>query len=258
MTDPKQDEKAGAGNSNPAGGDEPKPTPQPAANPTNAEAQLKALEAKIEELGRQYKGSSEEALRLAQENEALKKQLDSMKSGNADDIDEGDFQKLVDKVGLKKAIEQTLGPKIAALENELKGVVKEKAEEMLAKFEASHVGLKHADVKTRFEAELGHLKKVFDITTAMEKAYLLAGGKEAETRTAAPVEDPNKEKVVSSAAGGEVDARPAPIKNTDDLQKQINDLTYQAHLMERQGKSQSAVSIYTRIEELKVQLKSKV
>jgi len=256
---------AGGVTPNPAIGNVLPPASQgqpPSANPpviNPLETKVAELSTQIETVTRQYKGSTEEALRLKEENEKLKKEIGEVKI-KSELPSEEQFQNLVDKWGLRGAIEQLFAPKVASLEEKINALVTKDANQLLETFKSSHPALLDAAFQTKFNAELSVLRDAYkDINEAMERAYILAGGTKLE---ASPVVSQPKVEAISGlnpvtqVTGGADDKRPVPaVTDASVVQTKIADLTYQAAILERQGRSQSAAILYAQIEDLRVSLK---
>lgn len=241
------------------GSGNPTPKVEPATQPTQGNSgntideQVKNLTEKLDRTLSQYDGSTKEALRLKKENDELKASIEAMKKSGS--IDETKFQKLIEEKGLVGALDQVFGSKVSSLEKRVEQLIEEKSQKIYDDFVATHTALKDTGVVAKFEAELSKLKGVYDIVEAMEKAYVLAGGREAETKTAPPttpkVDDNAAKAVVSNVIGGEADSRPAPVTQKEDPAKTISDLRGKAASLELQGKLRQAAEVYAKIEELK-------
>lgn len=242
----------------------PKQEPAQPVDSKNLEARIDELNSKLDRYKEQVKGSSEEALRLKEENEKLKEQLEEFKeSGTTSNADDA-FQKIMETKGLQAAVEYMIGRKLTSLEKKLTVLETDRSEEIFEEFKASHKGLEDPDMLAKFDKEFDRLKDVYDdVMEAMEKAYVLVGGHKAESQSV--VEDPQKkkaeaDKVVKNATGGEEDARSTETSGSKatELQKQINDLLHRAAVLEASGRVRQAAELFTKVEELKAQLSSKV
>lgn len=231
----------------------------PPANPSNDDA-FKKLREENETLKRQYKSSTEEALRLKGENETLKKLAEDAKAKPQKNETDADFQRIMEEEGLEAAIDHKIAQRTKPLQNVVAEITVEKSRKIYDAFKASHVGLQNPDVEAKFDAEFDKLKDVYDLSIAMEKAYVLAGGREAEAQPKDKVEDPKRKEteteIVKNVAGGEDDKRPVPATDTsiEGIQRKINDLVYQAAILSNQGRISEASQLYVRIDELKSQL----
>lgn len=229
--------------------------PQP-----STDARIKEIETKLETVTRQYAGSSAEAIRLKEENEKLKKDLEEAKrqpSVSSDKV----FQQLVEEKGLQAAIDHLVNEKLTSIESKVDGLYTKESKKIYEDFKASHKGLVNVEVLARFEKEFNSLKGVYsDMNEALEKAYLLAGGKEAETAPAPTqpvVQKQDDENVVKSVVGGDSDKRLMPAAPTvSEIQQRINDLEVQAAILDRAGRD--ATMLYVEVDQLKSQLAGKV
>ncbi len=242
--------------------------PNPPVN-SGIEGQMKELTTKLETLTNQYNGSTKEALRLKEENESLKKKVAEVSQATVNGTTEDGFQKLVDQHGFLKAISMTFGGQVTSLQEKLDSLMTKEAEKVLENFKAVKKGLANAEVFKKFEEEYQKLQGVYsNVSEAMEKAYVLAGGVEAENsatpaapQTPTPSGDPNAQKVLNNVSAGSTDSRPTPVANAanaSDIQKQINDLTTLALNHTMSGQAQKAALVFSQIEDLKGQLGAKV
>jgi hypothetical protein len=272
MTEPEKVTQGGEGKpsnppteetANPSSKQSPQPQNEPgsSADLTKLKAQLDEMNQKLERYKEQVKGSSEEALRLKEENEKLSKRIEEMeKSGNS--VKDEGFQKIMEDQGLQAAIDWMISKEVASLQARVDTFEKKDAKAILEKFKTTHKGLEDPEVLKRFDVEFDRLKDVYqDVSEAMEKAYILAGG---AIPKAEKVEDPqkkaNEEKVVKNVTGGEEDSRPTKPSSDEQtsLQKQINDLQYEAMLLSNQGRTRQAAELLTKADELQARLTGKV
>ncbi len=275
MPDEKKVEKDGEGAkpSNPSPEEKanpPKQEPQPQTEPgTSADLkqlkdQLAEVDGKLDRYKEQVKGSSEEARRLKEENDALKTRLAELSKGGVSTSDPR-FQEIMEENGLEAAVNFAINSEIASLKKRVDVFEKNESGKVYTDFKASHKGLKDPDVLTRFDAEFERLKNVYsDIDEALEKSYVLAGGPQAETVETPKVDDPQKhadeEKVRKNVIGGEEDIRPAKPADDDkeSLQKRINDLQHQAMALQNQGRIRQATELLSEAEDLKAALAEKI
>jgi hypothetical protein len=249
----------------PAQGSQPPKEQEPTANPQagNLEERFKALEAKVERYKDQVKGSSEEALRLKEENDKLRKDLESAKAGSATDKS---FESLIEEHGLAKAVDMRLNEKLSKIETTINGLLNKDAQKVYDDFKANHKGLQNAEVLAQFDQEFNKLKDVYSsVNEALEKAYVLAGGKDAETVVGSKPEKTEEqriaeEKLAQGQSGGATDKRTPTTKpsSVEELQQTINDLEYQAHLASSQGYDRRAIALLTQADELRGRLATKV
>jgi hypothetical protein len=258
---------AGGGNANPDKGAAPiaPVVPPNQGGAPNSDDAFKKLQEEHETLKRQYKGSSDEALRLKQENEELKKQTATRKPATPEN--DQAFQKIVEEKGflgaLKHVVEEVVSP-LAAKTETLFGKEEKSA---LTSFKANHPGLT-GELETKFNEELERQKKVSaSIDQAMESAYRIVSGSEADAKAqeAAKAEkekqdlakksEEDKAKLEAGVSGGSKDGRQAPVNPNAALSEQISQLQTQAYQKEANG--QDATEIFVRIEQLKNQLAAK-
>lgn len=246
-----------------------KPEPQvekgASVNPEIAE-KVKALEEKLDQLKGQYKGSSEEALRLKEENEKLKKEVEKLKeAGVASGDMDASFNKIMEEQGIGAAVDYVMNKKLASLEKKVSKFEEKESQQVLEDFKTSHKGLDQPEVMEKFEKEFNTLAKVTTgLNEAMEKAYILAGGPSAEKASVAeenaetPQKDGKKveEEIVKNVVGAEENKRSTPPTADDknNLQQQINDLQYEAMVLQSSGRVRQAAEILTRVEDLKARL----
>lgn len=265
-----EENKGGGQSTNPSAEETPNPSQPEAGTPISKEqgnsadlkdlkAQLNEMNSKLERYKEQVKGSSEEALRYKDENEKLKRQIEEIeKRGNVES--NPDFQRIVEEQGLEAAIDHTLTSKIASLQKRLDAYETRESAKVFESFRNSHQGLNDSDVLKKFDREFDRLKGVYDdVNEAMEKAYVLAGGRDAEKpqETVDPQKKAAEEEAVRrNVAGGEDDSRPAPVEGEQatKIQQQINDLQYQALVLQASGRVRKAAELLTKVEELKAQL----
>lgn len=218
---------------------------------------LKKLQEEVETLKRQYKGSTDEALRLKEENERLKEAASKPVS-----ISEDEIQKTIDEKGFSEAFGKLINP----LKQQLDDLLNERSNQIYQSFKLAHKGLENADVEGRFNDELKKLKGVYSINEAMEKAYKLAGGPEAENATveekkeAQDDEDAEKteEVVLKNGSGSENNGAPSSSKTpAEALAKQISDLEYEAAVLSNSGRSGAAMELLAKADVLRSQQKKK-
>lgn len=269
MEDPKQSQGGGPDQPNPPAG-EPNPAPKeqpqtpgtPKENPKPSnddafkrlEEENRKLRQKVEELTRQYKGSTEEALRL-------KRQLEEKENERRQSFDEDSFQRLIDEKGLKGALETFLSEKISPLEKTLESLVQDRTAEVIMRFIETHPELKDPEVLERFNQELSSLKKAYsNPDEAMEKAFYLAtAGRNQKSEDVPQTGD--EKKLVSNVSGADRDTRPEPPQSSDSnesILKKINDLEYEAQLAFVNGRPTLGTQLLAKADELRATLGSKV
>jgi hypothetical protein len=240
----------------------PAQTPEPQnekGSPANPSTEFVELQKKHDTLKGQYKGSTEEALRLKEENERLKKENEEMRSKpTAKREADATFSKILEEEGVEAAVEYKL------TQTQKRSEAARKATEIYNNFKATHKGLSNPEVLARFDQEFATLKDVYsDVNVALEKAYVLAGGAQAEKPS--KVEDTKQKDeetkaVVQNVVGGDEDKRQVPTQTAtvDVLQKQINALIYNAAVLSNQGRITEAAKVYVRIDELNAKLKAQL
>jgi len=254
-------------NANPQTPQKPEPQVEKGAsvNPEIAE-KVKALEEKLDQLKGQYKGSSEEALRLKEENDKLKKEVEKLKeAGVASGDMDASFNKIMEEQGIGAAVDYVMNKKLASLEKKVSRFEEKESAKVLEDFKASHKGLDQPEVFEKFEKEFNALSKITDsLSEAMEKAYILAGGPSAEnapgekTKNAETPQKGNtvEEEIVKNVVGAEENKRSTPPTADDkkNLQQQINDLQYEAMALQSSGRVRQAAEVLSRAEDLKARL----
>lgn len=217
---------------------------------------LKKLQEEVETLKRQYKGSTDEALRLKEENERLKEAASKPAT-----ISEDELQKVIDEKGFSEAFGKLINP----LKQQLDDLLNERSNQIYQGFKAAHKGLENAEVEGRFNDELKKLKGVYSINEAMEKAYKLAGGPEAENAKVEEKKEPqgdekdeNEEVVLKNAGGSENKGAPSPeLTSEEKISKQISDLEYEAAVLSNSGRSGAAMELLAKADTLRSQQKKK-
>jgi hypothetical protein len=248
-----------------------KQEPQPqkeqgsSADLTSLKAQLDEMNGKLERYKEQVSGSSKEALRLKEENDALQKRIEELEKSKVAHPN-ADFQKIMEDQGLEAAVLHAVKGEIASLQTKVDKYEEDEAERTLNEFKATHKGLADPKVLEAFDRELAKLGNVYDnVEEAMEKAYLLAGGPQAEKAPEPPPSaDPQKgaeeERVLKNVTGGEEDKKlsPKPAGNAGEIQKRIEDLQYEAMTLQNSGRIRQAAEVLSKVEDLKAQLGEKV
>lgn len=188
MTEPKLDKDGNVIKEEPKGTPPKAETPKPAAGgnppgepkPANSnDAAFEKLSTEVETLKRQYTASSEEGLRL-------KKELDQAKEENAElrkkkSTDASAFDKILEERGLQGAVSTLLEEATAPLKEELKKMRETNADSVYKKFRDNNKAFEADGFADKFAAEYERVKGVFsDPNEALEKSYILAGGKDVE------------------------------------------------------------------------------
>lgn len=244
-----------------APGQKPQPQNEPgtSADLTKLKAQVDEMEKTLGRYKEQVKGSSEEALRLKEENDKLQKRIKEMEEGGTT-IQDPDFQQIMEEKGLQAAIDLTIERKVASLNARVDAFEKKESEKILTNFKALHPELEDQEMLSRFDVEFEKLHSVYEnVNEAMEKALILAGGSLAEKPPAPEeVEDPQKkaedEKIRRNATGGEDDSRPSvPSSETSKVQKQIDDLVYRANVLQSSGRIREAAELFAKAEDLRTE-----
>lgn len=223
------------------------------------EESLKARDAAIDTLKRQYSGSSEEALRLRAE-------LESLKTKTMTKADEQGFQKRIEEVGYVQAVKELLHAELEPIRTSTESLLQKEADKLLSDFKQKHPGLK-GDVLAKFDAELTRLKKVYhDVGEAMEAAFRVVGGEAADRSIQSSdasekgkseldkKAEEDKARLAQLASGGDGDRRGLTVSPKASLEKQILDLSTQA--TQREWNGQDATDLWVKIEGLKAKLNS--
>lgn len=226
--------------------------------------QLETANKKVEELTRQYTGSSKEALRLKEELEEVKEKLSQIESSPSHATDDADFNRRVEAVGLGQAIKELVSGIVKPIQQKTEDLAKKEAEELYDAFKTKHPGL-NGELLAKFDKEFARLKKVYESPSeALEAAYLIVGGREADeviARQKKEKEDAqntdsqseeDKKLAAQNAGTGSEDRRSQPKNPKADIQAQIQKLTGQAISLEANGRD--AKDLWVQIENMKTQL----
>jgi len=247
--------------------DEPQSSDKGTVTP-NPEEELVKLKESVDTLKRQYAASSEEALRLKGKNDELEA---AVKVANESQIaipkNDEEFNQRVEKVGLVNAILGLVQEVTKPNSDRLNDLVKEKVDKTVSNFKSKHPGLKD-EILVKFDKEFNKLKGVYDnADEALEAAYSIVGGKEADALAELPAKDKqaatdadaqsevDKKQVLANASGENGDKKVVSSSPQADITATISKLTDQATLMEAQD--QDARDLWVQIETLKHQLASR-
>ncbi len=223
--------------------------------------QLKKLNDKLEDLTRKYKGSTEEALRLKEENDKLKSNL--QESSTTVSSSDKDFQKILETAGLEAAVSHLVSSKIAPVVKKVETIYEDKSQKIVDDFIASHKGLANPQVLEKFNAEFQLLKMTYkNPLEALEKAYILAGGRDAEGQPSSQSVEASKEaqtkveeKLIKTVSTGNADqSQQPPLSQKDELQKKLSDLRFQAMSLGARGRD--ATDVWIQIDSLEKQLRN--
>lgn len=205
------------------------------ATPQTEQIDAKALQEKVETLTRQYNESTKEALRLKEVTASLEAKLQEKEQTS----EIQDFTENVDPDVLK-VFETMLESKLKPLQEKVGVFEKKETEQVLNQFIEAHPGLKSDEAMSQFNEELNRLKGVYAPSEAMEKAWLLCGGKELDSNAASqPVEDTTsqfdkqKQELLNQASGGEAPAGDMPRKS--ELEIKVKNAYEQAVIASQKG-----------------------
>lgn len=256
------------GNPEPKSG-EPNPKEQPkpsdrgsvSSNPTE---ELKSLQEKHDTLKRQYGASSEEAVRLSKKVDELEEQIKNLKVSRVSlPQNDEEFNALVANVGLAAAIKTVVQGEVKPIADKTEELYGKESKKILSDFKTKHPGLT-GEILAKFDKEFDRLKVVYDdIHEAMEKAYTIVGGldadKAAETDRkagiAASQPDTEKQRVISNASGDPGNRQPSPVDPNAELTTKIEKL--QGDALAKEASGRDATDLWTRVEQLKEQLAKK-
>ncbi len=237
--------------------------PQGTSPSNSADDKFRELESKIVKLTEQYAGSTKEALRLKEENDKLQKEMEELRTTGQGQTDE-EFDQIANEKGLSAAVDHLLKKRVRTLEEKIDGISSKEAEKLYKDFKNSHKGLSNPDILAKFEAEHAKLSTVYDDPMqALDRAYILAGGPEAE-KNLAKQDDPKAEEdrkkaeaeALRNAGGNPEESTGTPavkLSDTEKIKKQIEDLEFKAAVLANSGRDNSLV--LTEIDELRYQLK---
>lgn len=224
--------------------------------------QLKKLNDKLEDLTRKYKGSTEEALRLKEENDKLKANL--QESSTTVNSSDKDFQKILETAGLEAAVSHLVSSKIAPVVKKVETIYEDKSQKIVDDFIVSHKGLANQKVLENFNSEFQLLKMTYkNPLEALEKAYILAGGREAEGQSSSTTtaeatkvaQSKVEENLIKTISTGNADqSQQPPLSQKDELQKKLSDLRFQAMGLGARGRD--ATDVWVQIDNLEKQLRN--
>lgn len=146
----------------------------------STDAKFEQLQAKVETLTRQYDASTKEGLRLKGEVDKLKEENAELRKKKS--ADASNFDKVLEEQGLQGAVNQLLENATAPLKDEIARLKGDRANEIVSAFRNAHAKAFAVEgFDERFAAEYDRVKAVYDNPNeALEKAYILAGGRDAE------------------------------------------------------------------------------
>lgn len=267
--DNKDGKKVEGSEPNPSTGDVTKPEgAEGKANPTDpkVQEQLNTANEKIDELKRQYKGSSDEALRLKTDLDSAATKLSELESkfdlASAQPITDDGLQDVVEKEGLVAAIAKATEGIMKPLQDKVNRLVNKEVDLVLSDFKTRHPGLKD-DILTKFDTEFDRLKSAYPtVEEAMEAAFKVIGGSEADVeankgkKTEELIDKSNSdtETATKNVSEDGSDRSTPPVNTQAEVQTQIARLTGDAVQLEAENRDASL--IWAQVEELRVKAAS--
>lgn len=216
------------------------------------EKTVEELTGKLDTLNRQYKGSTEEALRLKNELDTLSQDRDKLRelvtSNSSQRIENDDtFQSIVEKEGLQEAIRRVVREETSPLSVKVDKLSDKDVDEVYNTFKLAHPGLKD-DVLTKFDTEFNRLKGVYDsVEEALEASYAVIGGVKADQEAGAGSKDKKetddltakskmeKEQAIKGVSEDGKDKQGTPEDPEAQLKKRIENLRTRAATKEVNG-----------------------
>lgn len=193
------------------------------------------LKAKHETVTRQYKGSTDEAMRLKGELDEARAALEDAKrrSSGSGDFNES-FQEILGKDGAEK-VANLLSSVVKPLAEKVDSLLGNEAKRLFDRFRNDHPGLT-GDLVGAFDQKLKAIKSAYsDIESAMNDAYMLIGGAEADRKAKEDAEAKRKAASDNQRIHEESGSDGAGDRNSGNVNVTLEELTKQLEALQSQN-----------------------